>query len=77
VIERAIQAAAAADLFVAVGTSLQVYPIAGLLPLAKNAGAPVVIVNGEPTAMDHLADAVIRSPVSEVLPLMCLEPPRC
>jgi len=72
VIERATQAAAAADLFIAVGTSLQVYPIAGLLPLAKNAGALVVIVNGEPTAMDHLADAVIRRPVSEVLPLICL-----
>jgi NAD-dependent deacetylase len=48
-----------------------VYPIAGLLPLAKHAGAPVVIVNGEPTAMDHLADAVIHNPLSEVLPLMC------
>jgi NAD-dependent deacetylase len=77
VIERAMQSAAAADLFIAVGTSLQVYPVAGLLPLAKNAGAPVVIVNGEPTAMDHLADAVIRSPLSDVLPLMCLESPRC
>jgi NAD-dependent protein deacetylase/lipoamidase len=77
VIERAIQAAAAADLFIAIGTSLQVYPIAGLLPVAKDAGASVVIVNGEPTAMDHLADAVIRRRVSEVLPLMCGEPPRC
>jgi len=77
VIERAMQSAAAADLFIAVGTSLQVYPVAGLLPLAKNAGAPVVILNAEPTAMDHLADAVIRSPISEVLPLICLEPPRC
>jgi NAD-dependent deacetylase len=76
VIERAIQAASAADLFIAVGTSLQVYPIAGLLPLAKHAGAAVVIVNGEPTAMDHLADAVIQSPLSAVLPLMCVEPTR-
>jgi NAD-dependent deacetylase len=77
VIERALHAAAAADLFIALGTSLQVYPVAGLLPVAKNAGARVVIVNGEPTAMDHLADAVIRSPLSKVLPLICLEPPRC
>jgi NAD-dependent deacetylase len=76
VIDRAMQSAAAADLFIAVGTSLQVYPVAGLLPLAKKAGAPVVIVNAEPTPMDHLADAVIRSRVNEVLPLMCVEP-RC
>jgi NAD-dependent deacetylase len=71
VIAHAAQAAAEADLFMAVGTSLQVYPVAGLLPLAKNAGAGVVIANAEPTPMDHLADAVISSPLSEVLPLIC------
>ena len=47
------------------------YPIAGLLPLAKSAGATIVIANGEPTAMDHLANTVIRSPLSEALPQMC------
>ena len=73
VIERAVHAAVAADLFLAVGTSLQVYPVAGLLPMAKNAGAPVIIINAEPTAMDHLADAVIRTPLSDVLPLICFE----
>src|SRR5262245_55562021 len=41
VIERAARAAADADPFIAVGTSLQVYPVAGLLPLAKQAGARV------------------------------------
>ena len=71
IIERAMHAAAAADLFMAVGTSLQVYPIAGLLPLAKNAGAGVIILNAEPTPMDHLADRVIASPIGEVLPLIC------
>jgi NAD-dependent deacetylase len=71
VIERAIRAAAAADLFVAVGTSLQVYPIAGLLPVAKNAGARVIIANAEPTPMDDLADAVIHRPIGDVLPQMC------
>ena len=76
VIERAARAAADADLFMAVGTSLQVYPVAGLLPLAKKAGARVVIANAEPTAMDHLADAVISSPISAVLPLMCEWPLR-
>ena len=71
VIERAARASADADLFIAVGTSLQVYPVAGLLPLAKNAGAGVIIANAEPTPMDHLADAVISSPISQTLPLVC------
>jgi NAD-dependent deacetylase len=73
VIDRAMHAAVSADLFLAAGTSLQVYPIAGLLPMAKNAGARVIIVNGEATPMDHLADAVIRSPLGDVLPLLCVE----
>jgi NAD-dependent deacetylase len=73
VIERAAQASAAADLFIAVGTSLQVYPVAGLLPLAKKAGAKLIIANAEATPMDHLADAVINDPISEVLPLICGE----
>jgi len=71
VIDRAVRAAADADLFLAIGTSLQVYPIAGLLPLAKEAGARVIIANAEPTAMDHLADGVIRGPIGEVLPVVC------
>lgn len=77
VVERAIEAAGTADLFIAAGTSLQVYPIAGLVPLARSAGARIVIVNGEPTPMDHLAGAVIRSPLSHVLPRLCGESPRC
>ena len=71
VIAQAAQAAAEADLFMAVGTSLQVYPVAGLLPLAKKAGARVVIANAEPTPMDPLSDAVISSPLSDALPLIC------
>ena len=71
VIERAARAAANADLFVAIGTSLQVYPVAGLLPVAKKAGARVIVANAEPTPMDHLGDAVISSPIGEVLPLIC------
>ncbi len=43
-----------------IGTSLQVYPVADLVPLAKSAGARVIIVNAEPTPFDHLADAVIH-----------------
>jgi len=71
VIEQAMQAAARADLFMAVGTSLQVYPVAGLVPLAARAGARVVIVNAEPTPFDDLADAVIATAIGEALPLIC------
>src|SRR6185437_1034902 len=59
VIDRAMQAAGEADLFMAVGTTLQVYPVAG---------AKTVIVNAEPTPYDALADAVLSSSISEVLP---------
>ncbi|HEY6241923.1 MAG TPA: Sir2 family NAD-dependent protein deacetylase, partial [Burkholderiales bacterium] len=68
VIERAMRAAAETDLFVSVGTSLQVYPIAGTVPVAKNAGARVVIVNAEATPFDGIADAVLRSAIGETLP---------
>jgi NAD-dependent deacetylase len=68
VIDRALQAAAQADLFLSVGTSLQVYPIAGAVPIAKRAGARVVIVNAEPTPFDELADAVLNDSISAVLP---------
>jgi NAD-dependent deacetylase len=71
VIERAMRAAQAADLMLAIGTSLQVYPVAGAVPLAKQAGARLVIVNGEPTPFDDIADAVIRQPIGEVLPEIC------
>jgi NAD-dependent SIR2 family protein deacetylase len=46
---------------------LQVYPIAGALPAAKDAGARVVIVNAQPTPFDELADAVLHGDLSEIL----------
>jgi NAD-dependent deacetylase len=70
VIDRAMRAAGRADLLLAIGTSLQVYPIAGTVPLAKSAGARVVIVNAEPTPFDEIADAVIREPIGDVLPML-------
>src|SRR5258708_38404562 len=63
-----MQCAAEADLLLSIGTSLQVYPIAGALPAAKNAGARVVIVNAEPTPFDGIADAVLRDSIGETLP---------
>jgi NAD-dependent deacetylase len=74
VIDRAMAAAAEADLLIAVGTSLQVYPVAGVVPIAKAASARVVIVNAEPTPFDHLADAVISTAIGEVLPVICGPP---
>lgn len=67
---RAEQAAKAADLFLAVGTTLTVHPVAGLASVAKAAGARLVIVNGEPTAFDDVADAVLRGPIGEILPAL-------
>ena len=63
-------AAERADLLLAVGSSLQVYPAANVVPRAKAAGARVVIVNGEPTGMDRFADAVLIGPISELLPAL-------
>ena len=71
VIDRAMRAAARADLLLAIGTSLQVYPIAGAVPVAKSTGARVVIVNAEPTPFDDIADAVLRKPIGEILPAIC------
>jgi len=71
VIDRAMRAAAEADLFLSVGTSLQVYPIAGAVQVAKRAGARLVIVNAEPTPFDEFADAVFNEPIGAVLPRLC------
>src|SRR5215831_12913196 len=68
VIDRAMRAAGEADLLLAIGTSLSVYPVAGAVPVAKSAGAKVVILNAEPTPMDDVADAVLRGTIGEVLP---------
>ena len=72
VIDAALRAAAEADLFLAVGSTLQVYPVAGALPLARGAGARIVIVNAEPTQFDDIAGAVFRESISKVLPELLL-----
>src|SRR5439155_10146337 len=67
-IMRSDQAAEECDLMLAVGTTLGVWPVAGVVPMAKHNGARVVIVNAEPTEMDHLADAVLRGQIADILP---------
>ena len=71
VLERAMQTAREADLLLAIGTSLQVYPAAGIVPIAREAGARIVITNAQPTPFDDMADAVIRTPIGEALPRIC------
>lgn len=67
---RSEQAAAGADLFLAVGTSLGVYPVAALPATALDAGARLVVLNGEPTPYDRHAHAVSRQPLGQILPAL-------
>ncbi len=71
VIDRAFSVAGEADLMLAIGSTLQVQPVAGVVPAARRAGAKVVIVNAEATACDPIADAVLRGPIGEILPEIC------
>jgi len=67
-LERAQAAAARCDLFLAVGTSLGVYPAARLPEIAVRAGARLVVMNAEETPFDDVADSVIRDPLGTILP---------
>ncbi|MFD7563233.1 NAD-dependent deacetylase [Streptomyces tendae] len=58
----------ACQVFVAVGTSLQVEPAAGLAGVAVEHGARLIVVNAEPTPYDDLADEVVREPIGTALP---------
>jgi NAD-dependent deacetylase len=70
VIERAMRVSAEADLLLAIGSTLQVYPIASAVPTAKAAGARLIIVNAQPTAFDEIADATLAGPISAILPAL-------
>ena len=67
-LDRAESAAAACDLLLAVGSTLGVFPAAGLVPVAVRHGAVVVILNGGPTEMDALADVVVYGRIGACLP---------
>ncbi|MFI8230664.1 SIR2 family NAD-dependent protein deacylase [Streptomyces sp. NPDC085900] len=68
VLGQAVAIAKACQVFVAVGSSLQVQPAAGLAGVAADHGARLVIVNAEPTPYDEIADEVIREPIGTALP---------
>ena len=55
------------DLFLAIGSSLTVYPAAGFPALAKDNGTSLVIINREPTALDQLADLVVNADIGPIL----------
>jgi NAD-dependent deacetylase len=74
-LDRAERAALACDLMLAVGTTLGVYPIAAVVPLARRSGARVVILNADPTEMDGLADVVLRGGIADLLPLLVAPSP--
>jgi NAD-dependent deacetylase len=67
---RAQAAAARCDVLLAIGSSLTVFPVAHLPRVALDAGARLVILNGEPTPYDDAADAVITAPLAETLPAL-------
>lgn len=64
----AFELARACDLMLVVGSSLVVYPAADVPATAAEAGAPLVIVNAEPTPLDEAATVVIHGRAGEVLP---------
>ncbi|MFC8413896.1 NAD-dependent deacetylase [Streptomyces coelicoflavus] len=68
VLGEAVAVSEACQVFVAVGTSLQVQPAAGLAGVAVDHGARLVVVNAEPTPYDDLADEVVREPIGTALP---------
>lgn len=64
---RAEEESLASDLFIAIGSSLVVYPAAGFPELAARNGARLVILNCEPTSLDPLADLVLHREIGDTL----------
>ncbi|HVB94772.1 MAG TPA: Sir2 family NAD-dependent protein deacetylase [Acidimicrobiales bacterium] len=69
-LRRATRAATECDLMLAIGSSLGVFPAAGLVPIARENHAALVIVNAEETGFDSIADAVVRVPIGEAVPAL-------
>lgn len=67
VLEAATQASAAADVFLAMGSSLVVQPAASLPLHAQQSGGRLVILNREETPVDQLADATVHAAIGETL----------
>ncbi|WP_433201036.1 SIR2 family NAD-dependent protein deacylase [Nocardia sp. CA-107356] len=70
---KAALTAEASDIFLAIGSSLQVEPAASMCAIAVDSGADLVIVNAEPTPYDGIATEVIREPIGTALPRLVSE----
>ena len=70
VIDRAMRVSEECDVMLAVGSTLSVFPAANCVPRAKAAGAQVIIVNGDETAMDRYADWLLVGQIGEILPTL-------
>ena len=64
---RAVEEASHCELFVVLGSSLVVYPAAGLPQIAKQNGAELIIINRDPTPMDEIADLCINDEIGAVM----------
>jgi NAD-dependent deacetylase len=70
VIDAAMDVSGQCDVMLAIGSTLSVYPAANCVPIAKRAGATVIIVNGQPTEMDRHADHVLIGQIADILPVL-------
>ena len=68
VLEKCQRASESCDVFLAVGSSLVVYPAAALPVVAKRAGARLILLNRTETPLDELADLVIHDEIGKALP---------
>ena len=69
-LERSQAMAARSEVFLAIGSSLTVYPAAALPEIAIRSGARLVVLNAQETPFDDLADAVVRDRLGDVLPAL-------
>ena len=72
-LERAVAAAQDAEVFLAIGSTLQVQPVASLAAIAADTGAELIIVNDQPTAYDELATRIVRAPIDVAVPTLVAE----
>ena len=66
--KEAEHAALSAEVFLVIGTSAAVYPAAGLIPFARQAGAKAIEINTEETPFTAMVDCALRGPAGDLLP---------
>ncbi len=66
--QEAEHAVSGAEVVLIIGTSAQVFPVAGLIPYAKQSGAKVIEINTEETPYSAMVDCALRGPAGDLLP---------